>query len=326
MYFLWFSRVLTCVSILRLAPEFRKHIRTKQTNQTRRQTDSNTHKTFRLYVRACVLSLWELFLSIGAELQQTHENGRHVHIRLPHRKPSANQIDRCAADGAVGGEFGTGRLQEEKRQCFTWERERECVINIHSADVLIRAVIRSVCRCFYWCQANVDPVKTSNIKYKNTHILYTSATPGKTFTDHLYFLLYLWETAGKLYAPPTYLTNQKTSQSETLSACQSFCMYSMACLNVCFIWIHWVSSLDVCPGVELHWGVCSHDCRPLLVNNNHTCCIHGNRQYTWEWGGKRSLHARPWQTHTHTKSVKHSHIWSAHVINVHVVSDWSSVY
>lgn len=129
MYFLWFSRVLTCVSILRLAPEFSK-THPHQTNESNSTSNWFKHPQNLSSVCACVFSLWELFLSIGAELQQTHENGRHVHIRLPHRKPSANQIDRCAADGAVGGQFGTGRLQEEKRQCFTWETERESVLLI----------------------------------------------------------------------------------------------------------------------------------------------------------------------------------------------------
>lgn len=56
-------------------------------------------------------SLGKLLLCIGAELQQPHEDRRHIHVGLPHGKTSADQIDGGAADGAVGGQLGTGRLQ-----------------------------------------------------------------------------------------------------------------------------------------------------------------------------------------------------------------------
>lgn len=64
-------------------------------------------------------SLGQLFLGVCTQLQQAHEHGRHVHVRLPHRKAPANQIDSCAADGAVGGEFGARGLEEEERQRLT---------------------------------------------------------------------------------------------------------------------------------------------------------------------------------------------------------------
>lgn len=70
-------------------------------------------------VCVCVYSLSQLFLGVGAQLQQAHEHGRHVHVRLPHGETSANQINGCAADGAVGGEFGARGLEEEERQRLT---------------------------------------------------------------------------------------------------------------------------------------------------------------------------------------------------------------
>lgn len=69
--------------------------------------------------RKCVCSLGQLFLGVGAQLQQAHEHSRHVHIRLPHGETSANQIDGGAADGAVGGEFGARGLEEKERQRLT---------------------------------------------------------------------------------------------------------------------------------------------------------------------------------------------------------------
>ncbi len=108
-----------------------------------------------LYSKKVCVSLGQLLLGVGAELQQTHENRRHVHIRLPHREAAADQIDGCAPDGAVGWQLGAGRLEEEERQGFTWETERQLLISI-----LTRAVIRTVCRWKYWCSANKASVTT----------------------------------------------------------------------------------------------------------------------------------------------------------------------
>lgn len=64
-------------------------------------------------------SLGQLLLGVGAELQQSHEYRRHVHVGLPHSEASANQIDGGAADGAVGGQLGAGGLQQQEGQCLT---------------------------------------------------------------------------------------------------------------------------------------------------------------------------------------------------------------
>lgn len=61
----------------------------------------------------------QLLLSVGTQLQQAHEHRRHVHVGLPHREATANQINRCPTDGAVGGELLTGGLQQQERQSLT---------------------------------------------------------------------------------------------------------------------------------------------------------------------------------------------------------------
>lgn len=73
-------------------------------------------------VFALLDSLGQLLLGVGAELQQPHEHRRHVHVRLPYSKASANQIDGGAADGAVGGQLGAGGLQQQEGQCFTFKK------------------------------------------------------------------------------------------------------------------------------------------------------------------------------------------------------------
>lgn len=72
-----------------------------------------------LCVFATVDSLGQLLLGVSAELQQSHEHRRHVHVRLPHSEASANQIDGGAADGAVGRQLGAGGLQQQEGQRLT---------------------------------------------------------------------------------------------------------------------------------------------------------------------------------------------------------------
>lgn len=64
-------------------------------------------------------SLGQLLLGVGAQLQQSHEHRRHVHVRLPHGEAAADQVDGGAADGAVGGQLGAGRLQQQEGQRLT---------------------------------------------------------------------------------------------------------------------------------------------------------------------------------------------------------------
>lgn len=68
-------------------------------------------------------SLGQLLLCVGAQLQQTHEHRRHVHIWLPDGEASTNQIDGGAADGAVGGQLGAGGLQQQEGQGLTCKTE-----------------------------------------------------------------------------------------------------------------------------------------------------------------------------------------------------------
>lgn len=67
-------------------------------------------------------SLGQLLLGVGTELQQSHEHGRHFHVRLPHGEASANQIDGGAADGAVGRQLRAGGLQQQEGQRLTCKR------------------------------------------------------------------------------------------------------------------------------------------------------------------------------------------------------------
>lgn len=69
-------------------------------------------------------SLGQLLLGVGAQLQQAHQHGRHVHVGLPHGEAAADQVDGGAADGAVGGQLRAGGLQEQERQRLAWEEER----------------------------------------------------------------------------------------------------------------------------------------------------------------------------------------------------------
>lgn len=68
-------------------------------------------------------SLGQLLFGVSAQLQQSHEHCRHVHVRLPHGEASANQIDGGAADGAVGGQLGAGGLQQQEGQRLTCRRQ-----------------------------------------------------------------------------------------------------------------------------------------------------------------------------------------------------------
>lgn len=60
--------------------------------------------------------LGQLLFSISTEFEKTHQNSRHVHVRLPHREASSDQVDGCPPDGAVCGQLGAWGLQQEKRQ------------------------------------------------------------------------------------------------------------------------------------------------------------------------------------------------------------------
>lgn len=64
--------------------------------------------------------LCELLLGVGAELQQPHEHGRHVHVGLPDGEAAADEVDGGPADGAVRREPRAGRLQQQEGQRLAW--------------------------------------------------------------------------------------------------------------------------------------------------------------------------------------------------------------
>lgn len=60
--------------------------------------------------------LGKLFLGVGAELQQAHQHSGDVHVGLPDGEAAADEVDGGPADGAVRGQLGAGRLQQQERQ------------------------------------------------------------------------------------------------------------------------------------------------------------------------------------------------------------------
>lgn len=60
--------------------------------------------------------LGQLPLGVGAELQQPHEHGRHVHVGFPDGEAAADEVDGGPADGAVRRQPRAGRLQQQERQ------------------------------------------------------------------------------------------------------------------------------------------------------------------------------------------------------------------
>lgn len=87
-------------------------------------SSTKVKSVFEFCVCAPMDSLGQLLLGIGAELQQSHEHRRHIHVWLPDGEASTDQIDGCAADRAVGGKLGAGGLQQEEGQCLTCKRKR----------------------------------------------------------------------------------------------------------------------------------------------------------------------------------------------------------
>lgn len=73
--------------------------------------------------------LGQLLLCVSTQLEQSHEHGRYVHVRLPHRESSPNQIDGSAPDGAVGRQLEAGRLQQQEGQCFTCKEYNQRVLS-----------------------------------------------------------------------------------------------------------------------------------------------------------------------------------------------------
>lgn len=69
--------------------------------------------------------LRKLFLRVSAELQKAHQHGRDIHVGLPDGKATADEVDGGSADGAVCGQLGAGRLQQQKRQRLACRAERE---------------------------------------------------------------------------------------------------------------------------------------------------------------------------------------------------------
>lgn len=67
--------------------------------------------------------LGQLLLGVGAELQQPHEHGRHVHVGLPDGEAAADEVDGGPAHRAVRRQLGAGRLQQQERERLAW-RER----------------------------------------------------------------------------------------------------------------------------------------------------------------------------------------------------------
>lgn len=73
--------------------------------------------------------LCQLLLRVSAELQKAHQHGRDVHVGLPDGEAAADEVDGGSADGAVCGQLGAGRLQQQERQrlaCGQSGRERHC--------------------------------------------------------------------------------------------------------------------------------------------------------------------------------------------------------
>lgn len=90
--------------------------------------------------------LSELLLGVGAELQQTHEHGGDVHVGLPDGEAAADQVDGSPADGAVRGQLGARRLQQQERQRLACPAQRERTGTVRGSWGIASALLRWAAR------------------------------------------------------------------------------------------------------------------------------------------------------------------------------------
>lgn len=136
MYFLWFSRVLTWLS-----SEKKTSAPNKQSNSDVKRIQTPTKPL------VCVCSHLDSCFSASAQSSRRPMRTADTSIYGSHTV-NPRPIRSIAVRRMVlwGGSLGLGGCRRRNVNALP-ERERESVINIHSADVLIRSVIRSVCRC-----------------------------------------------------------------------------------------------------------------------------------------------------------------------------------
>lgn len=122
------------------------------TDSRSRICKSARHKGLGSELRRYLLS--KLLLGVGAELQKTHEHGGDVHVGLPDGKAAADQVDGGSADGAVRGQLGARRLQQQERQRLACRAERERTGTVRRSWGIGLALL-----CWTACRGEHAPVR-----------------------------------------------------------------------------------------------------------------------------------------------------------------------